>query len=165
MDGFLEMLRAVLLLCHNPIGPCRPKLPSWGSCGASAEAPCSSTLVNASSRPVAITHMTHNCVPVQVRTCAELGVRIGGEVEVDFPRVMQRMRTLRAQLSATDAASRFQDTLGVDVFQARWWSSCWRFEAPWSCKCCRIVDCALSDSLCACFTDRTLLRTPNGNTQ
>jgi pyruvate/2-oxoglutarate dehydrogenase complex dihydrolipoamide dehydrogenase (E3) component len=38
------------------------------------------------------------------------------DVKVDFGRVMERMRRLRAQLSAKDSASRFQYQLGVDVF-------------------------------------------------
>ena len=38
------------------------------------------------------------------------------DVQVDFGRVMERMRRLRAQLSAKDSASRFQYELGVDVF-------------------------------------------------
>jgi pyruvate/2-oxoglutarate dehydrogenase complex dihydrolipoamide dehydrogenase (E3) component len=42
-------------------------------------------------------------------------------VKVDFGRVMERMRRLRAELSAKDSARRFRDELGVDVFigQAR----------------------------------------------
>ncbi len=38
------------------------------------------------------------------------------DVKVDFGKVMERMRRLRAQLSAKDSASRFQYELGVDVF-------------------------------------------------
>src|SRR6266851_2213828 len=37
-------------------------------------------------------------------------------VQVDFGRVMERMRRLRAELSAKDSARRFRDELGVDVF-------------------------------------------------
>ena len=37
-------------------------------------------------------------------------------VQVDFGRVMERMRRLRAELSAKDSARRFRDQLGVDVF-------------------------------------------------
>jgi len=37
-------------------------------------------------------------------------------VKVDFGRVMERMRRLRAELSAKDSARRFRDELGVDVF-------------------------------------------------
>jgi pyruvate/2-oxoglutarate dehydrogenase complex dihydrolipoamide dehydrogenase (E3) component len=38
------------------------------------------------------------------------------DVKVDFGRVMERMRRLRAELSAKDSARRFRDQLGVDVF-------------------------------------------------
>jgi pyruvate/2-oxoglutarate dehydrogenase complex dihydrolipoamide dehydrogenase (E3) component len=38
------------------------------------------------------------------------------DVQVDFGRVMERMRRLRAELSAKDSARRFRDELGVDVF-------------------------------------------------
>jgi pyruvate/2-oxoglutarate dehydrogenase complex dihydrolipoamide dehydrogenase (E3) component len=42
---------------------------------------------------------------------------VGGEQSsVDFPRIMARMRRLRADLSRHDSARRFQDELGVDVF-------------------------------------------------
>lgn len=51
----------------------------------------------------------------QVRNAGEFGVRVEGEVTVDFPAVMQRMRRLRADMAHHDAASRFQG-LGVDVF-------------------------------------------------
>ncbi len=37
-------------------------------------------------------------------------------VQVDFGRVMERMRSLRAELSAKDSARRFRDELGIDVF-------------------------------------------------
>ncbi|MFZ2445476.1 MAG: mercuric reductase [Syntrophobacteraceae bacterium] len=49
------------------------------------------------------------------RNAAEFGVRIRGDVEVDFPAVMERMRGLRSQISFHDSAKRFRD-MGVDVF-------------------------------------------------
>ena len=53
------------------------------------------------------------------RRAGELGVRVG-EVRVDFPAVMERMRRLRAGLAKNDSVARFTG-LGVDVFlgQAR----------------------------------------------
>jgi pyruvate/2-oxoglutarate dehydrogenase complex dihydrolipoamide dehydrogenase (E3) component len=45
----------------------------------------------------------------------QFGIRVPEGVEVDFPSVMERMRRLRAQISAHDSARRFKD-LGVDVF-------------------------------------------------
>lgn len=49
-----------------------------------------------------------------------LGVRIPGNLEIDFGRVMERVRRLRSQISIGDSARRFRE-LGVDVFfgQAR----------------------------------------------
>jgi pyruvate/2-oxoglutarate dehydrogenase complex dihydrolipoamide dehydrogenase (E3) component len=49
-----------------------------------------------------------------VRHAAEFGVDVQGEA-VDFARVMERMRRLRARISPADSAQRFRD-LGVDVF-------------------------------------------------
>ena len=75
--------------------------------------------------------LNYGCVPSKAiirssRLCAELrragalGIKVPGEVEVDFPAVMARMRRLRAGISQHDSARRFRD-LGVDVFlgQAR----------------------------------------------
>jgi pyruvate/2-oxoglutarate dehydrogenase complex dihydrolipoamide dehydrogenase (E3) component len=50
-----------------------------------------------------------------VRAAGALGVTVPGEVEVDFPSVMERMRRLRAGISQHDSAERFS-SLGVDVF-------------------------------------------------
>ncbi|MCE5336437.1 MAG: mercuric reductase [Desulfobacteraceae bacterium] len=49
------------------------------------------------------------------REAGRFGVKIDGEINVDFSFVMQRMRALRSQISAHDAAARFQE-LGVDVY-------------------------------------------------
>ncbi|MDE3083676.1 MAG: mercuric reductase [Verrucomicrobiota bacterium] len=49
------------------------------------------------------------------RRAAEFGVAIKGEVTVDFPAVMERMRRLRADISPHDSAARFRE-LGIDVF-------------------------------------------------
>lgn len=50
-----------------------------------------------------------------VRSATEFGVDVAGEVRVDFPRVMERMRRLRASIAPHDSAARFRQ-LGVDVF-------------------------------------------------
>lgn len=50
-----------------------------------------------------------------VRRAGEWGIDLPARAVVDFPRVMERMRRLRAQISPHDSASRFRD-LGVDVF-------------------------------------------------
>lgn len=50
-----------------------------------------------------------------VREASQFGVRVEGEVRVDFAAIMERMRRLRADLSPHDSAARFRG-LGVDVF-------------------------------------------------
>ncbi len=54
-----------------------------------------------------------------VRDAHEFGVRIDGDVSVDFEFVMERMRKLRAAISPVDSAQRYSSQLGVDVFQGR----------------------------------------------
>lgn len=49
------------------------------------------------------------------RKAGDYGVRVTGEVEVDFAGVMDRMRSLRAGIAPHDSAKRFRD-LGIDVF-------------------------------------------------
>ncbi len=41
------------------------------------------------------------------------------DVTVEFARVMERMRSIRAEISPVDGAARFQNELGVDVFLGR----------------------------------------------
>ncbi|MBI3768687.1 MAG: mercuric reductase [Deltaproteobacteria bacterium] len=53
-------------------------------------------------------------VVAELRDAARFGVHASG-AEIDFAAVMERMRRLRAHLSAHDSAARFRD-LGVDVF-------------------------------------------------
>lgn len=50
-----------------------------------------------------------------VRGAGEYGVALTGGYEVDFPAVMERMRTLRAGIAPHDSADRFAG-LGIDVF-------------------------------------------------
>ena len=53
----------------------------------------------------------------QVRNGVSYGVTASSTpVNVDFGRVMQRMRQLRAEISHVDSAARFRD-LGIDVYQ------------------------------------------------
>jgi len=49
------------------------------------------------------------------RNANDFGIRITGEVEVDFPAVMERMRRLRASIAHHDSVARYTE-LGVDVF-------------------------------------------------
>lgn len=49
-------------------------------------------------------------------TAADYGIRVKGEVEVDFGAVMERMRRIRAEISENDSVERFHKFLGVDTF-------------------------------------------------
>ena len=51
----------------------------------------------------------------EVRDAAGFGVNVEG-YSVDFPKIMERMRSLRAQISPNDSAARFRDHYGADVF-------------------------------------------------
>lgn len=51
----------------------------------------------------------------QVRDAAPFGIRVPPGVGIDFAGVMERMRRLRAGISAHDSAARFR-SLGVDVY-------------------------------------------------
>jgi len=51
----------------------------------------------------------------EIKNALDFGVKAPDSTEVDFPRVMERMRHLRAQISHHDSAERFR-SLGVDVF-------------------------------------------------
>jgi pyruvate/2-oxoglutarate dehydrogenase complex dihydrolipoamide dehydrogenase (E3) component len=53
------------------------------------------------------------------RDAAEFGVKITGQVTVDFGFVMERMRRIRAGIAPNDSAKRFTEQLGVDVFLGR----------------------------------------------
>jgi len=54
-------------------------------------------------------------VYAQVRDAADYGVSVPEGVRVDFPKVMERMRRLRAQISPNDSAQRYRER-GVDLF-------------------------------------------------
>jgi pyruvate/2-oxoglutarate dehydrogenase complex dihydrolipoamide dehydrogenase (E3) component len=71
--------------------------------------------------------LNYGCVPSKAiirssRVWADLseaggfGLKVPEGTQVDFPRVMERMRRLRAGISGHDSARRFRDDLGVDVF-------------------------------------------------
>jgi pyruvate/2-oxoglutarate dehydrogenase complex dihydrolipoamide dehydrogenase (E3) component len=46
----------------------------------------------------------------------EIGLALAPGAEVDFAAAMERMRRVRAQISDEDAATRYRDELGVDVY-------------------------------------------------
>jgi pyruvate/2-oxoglutarate dehydrogenase complex dihydrolipoamide dehydrogenase (E3) component len=52
----------------------------------------------------------------EVRNSHTFGVKIDGQVSVDFGAVMERMRRHRASISPVDSANRFTKELGVDVY-------------------------------------------------
>ncbi|KAA8494466.1 Mercuric reductase [Porphyridium purpureum] len=53
------------------------------------------------------------------RNAARNGIYLDGELRIDFAQVMQRLRTVRAEIAEVDSAARFANKLGVDVFRAR----------------------------------------------
>jgi len=55
-------------------------------------------------------------VAAEFRDAADYGIRFDGEPDIDFAAVMERMRKVRADLSHVDAAKRYQEELGVDIF-------------------------------------------------
>ena len=46
----------------------------------------------------------------------EIGLRLADGAQADFGAAMERMRRIRAQISHEDAAARYRDELGVDVY-------------------------------------------------
>jgi len=71
--------------------------------------------------------LTVGCVPSKallrcakaaaaVRNASQFGVKIDGDVSVDFAYVMERMRRLRASIAPVDSAERYAKQLGVDLF-------------------------------------------------
>ena len=71
--------------------------------------------------------LTVGCVPSKallrcakaaaaVRDSSVFGVKVNGDVSVDFGLVMERMRRLRAGIAPVDSAQRYSEKLGVDVF-------------------------------------------------
>ena len=71
--------------------------------------------------------LTVGCVPSKallrcakaaaaVRNASQFGVKINGDISVDFSYVMARMRRLRASIAPVDSAERYAKQLGVDLF-------------------------------------------------
>jgi pyruvate/2-oxoglutarate dehydrogenase complex dihydrolipoamide dehydrogenase (E3) component len=50
------------------------------------------------------------------RSSRDFGVQCGPDLAIDFGKAMERMRRIRAGISAHDSAKRFSKELGVDVF-------------------------------------------------
>jgi len=51
-----------------------------------------------------------------IRTAGRFGIRAEGDVEVDFAAVMERMRRIRSGISSNDAAKRFTEHYGIDIY-------------------------------------------------
>ena len=51
-----------------------------------------------------------------VRSAAEYGINVSGDVTFDFPKLMDYMKKKRAQISYHDAAKNFTEKYGVDVY-------------------------------------------------
>ena len=51
-----------------------------------------------------------------VRDAGDFGIDVADGYEVNFGKVMERMRRLRSGISANDSARRFSEELGVDIF-------------------------------------------------
>jgi pyruvate/2-oxoglutarate dehydrogenase complex dihydrolipoamide dehydrogenase (E3) component len=71
--------------------------------------------------------LTVGCVPSKallrcakaaaaVKNASQFGVKIDGDISVDFAYVMERMRRLRASIAPADSAERYSKQLGVDLF-------------------------------------------------
>jgi hypothetical protein len=50
---------------------------------------------------------------------ADFGISINGEIDIDFTKIMERIRRIRAQISHHDSAVRYTREMGVDVFIGR----------------------------------------------
>ena len=51
----------------------------------------------------------------EIKSAGQFGIKLNGNIDIDFAAVMQRMRRLRSGISHHDSAIRFHE-LGVDVF-------------------------------------------------
>ncbi len=71
--------------------------------------------------------LNYGCVPSKgiirasratydAHTSRDFGILGGESLRIDFGKVMERMRRIRAEISAHDSARRFRDELGIDVF-------------------------------------------------
>ena len=49
-------------------------------------------------------------------SAAEYGIQVKGEVHVDFGKVMERMRRIRAEISENDSVERFHSFMGIETY-------------------------------------------------
>ena len=58
-----------------------------------------------------------NAVHLVRKEAASYGIKIkGGDIEIDFAHVMERMRKIRAEISENDSVERFHKYLGADTY-------------------------------------------------
>jgi pyruvate/2-oxoglutarate dehydrogenase complex dihydrolipoamide dehydrogenase (E3) component len=69
----------------------------------------SKTLIHAASLAHSLKNTEH---------LADSGISINGTVQIDFPKIMERVRRIRSEISPNDSAERFTK-LGVEVFLGR----------------------------------------------
>ena len=60
-------------------------------------------------------------VAAEIERADEYGIRSPGKADVDFPKVMERMRKLRAGISHNDSAKRYNDLGVAQQNLGRWW--------------------------------------------
>lgn len=70
----------------------------------------SKTLIHAAQ----LAHTVNNS-----ETLADSGITIKGDVDINFGKIMERIRRIRAQISHHDSAERYTKELGVNVFMGR----------------------------------------------
>ena len=56
-------------------------------------------------------NVAHTC-----KTASNYGVEITGEIKINFPALMERMKKIRTNISYTDCAEKFSRVYGVNVF-------------------------------------------------
>jgi len=56
-------------------------------------------------------HVAHTC-----KNAEAYGVEIEGTVKINFPKLMARMREIRAEISKADSANKFSKYYGLDIF-------------------------------------------------
>lgn len=54
-----------------------------------------------------------------MKTAKEYGIEIEGEMKVNFPALMERMKRIRAEISKNDSAKRFTDHYGLDIYMGQ----------------------------------------------
>jgi pyruvate/2-oxoglutarate dehydrogenase complex dihydrolipoamide dehydrogenase (E3) component len=64
-------------------------------------------------------HLAHTVKHVDALADSGISITNGNIIEIDFAKIMERIRRIRAQISHHDSAVRYTRELGVDVFIGR----------------------------------------------